>query len=215
MVKKSLLQSITDVRVRSRGYVPHWEQCGATYSLTIRLHDSLPLAVIEQIREQQRVLRRTISGAPMLTAFERAILRAEFEQTVDRELHRGLGVAFMNDPSIAELIAQTIVHFDGERYRLDGWCVMPNHVHAIVTPFDGWPLAGIVRSWKGYSARMANRLLQRDGAFWQREYFDRIIRDEKDLAGCIAYVVENPVKAGLRDWKWTSAAGWKPAARPA
>ncbi len=216
MVKKSLLHDITEVRVHTRGYLPHWDQPGATYSLTIRLHDSLPRVVVARLREEQNRLRHSITnGTRKLTVHEKADVRAQFEEKFDRELHHGFGAAYMNEPAIAEIVANTITYFDGQRYELHAWCVMPNHAHAVVTPTDGWSLDRIVHSWKGYSARMANRAMNRQGAFWQREYFDRIIRDEQDLAGCIAYVLANPEKAGLSDWAWVSDAGWKPATRPA
>ena len=91
---------------------------------------------------------------------------------------------------------------------------MPNHVHVVVRPLDPWRLGGIIHSWKSFTATRANRLLHRSGPFWQREYFDRIIRDEEDLSATVKYVVENPAKAKLKDWNWTSA-GWKPADRQA
>lgn len=207
VVRKTLLHDITEVRVRSRGYLPHWRQPNATYSLTIRLDDSLPRAVIDRLRDEHRAMRHAITGGlRKLTAIEKADVRARLDLAVDRELHRGMGSAAMNAPAIADLVANTLLFFDGARYQLDAWCVMPNHVHAVITPGDRWQLDTIVHSWKSYSARMANRLLQRHGTFWQREYFDRIIRDEKDLAGCIGYVLENPTKAGLTNWRWTSAA---------
>ncbi|MSU24178.1 MAG: hypothetical protein EXS32_10195 [Opitutus sp.] len=66
-------------------------------------------------------------------------------------------------------------------------------------------LPEIVQSWKGYSARAANRLLGRAGAFWQAEPYDHLIRDDADFAHAVRYILENPLKAGLRDWPWVWA----------
>jgi hypothetical protein len=54
-------------------------------------------------------------------------------------------------------------------------------------------------------------------AFWQREYYDRWIRSDKELASVVAYVEANPVKAGLAVCPKTGlgqALGTAPAARP-
>ena len=83
-----------------------------------------------------------------------------------------------------------------------------------------WALAGIVHSWKSYSATMANRVLGRTGSFWSREYFDRVIRDEAHYANAVSYAAMNPVKAGLckrpderlgGTLSRVERAGWKPA----
>jgi len=197
VVKQTFIRDFTGVQIRTRGYLPHWEQPNATYSLTIRLHDSLPYAAIDRIRHEYSVMRRTVRSA-----IEKAELRAQLEQQIDNELHLGHGEAFMNDPRVADIVANTFTYFDGVRYELIAWCVMPNHMHAVITPFESWSLQRIVQSWKGYSARMANQVLRREGRFWQREYYDRIVRDEKDLVRTMAYVRNNPEKAGLKDWKW-------------
>jgi len=89
------------------------------------------------------------------------------------------------------------------------WVVMPNHVHALVGIFPGWPQRSLVKSRKSYTARAINSRLGRRGALWQADYFDRFIRDETHLRGEIDYIEENPVKAGLvahaADWPWSSA----------
>jgi REP element-mobilizing transposase RayT len=86
---------------------------------------------------------------------------------------------------------------------------MPNHVHVVVQPRDLFGLAWILHSWKSYSGQMANRLLGRRGAFWQREYYDHLIRDGEELGKAIRYTAENPVEAGLADWRWVwVAADW-------
>jgi len=97
---------------------------------------------------------------------------------------------------------------------------MPNHVHVILKPHEKLP--EIVRWLKTATAARANRLAGRTGQpFWQREYFDRWIRNGKELASVIEYVEVNPVKAGLvscaEDWPWSSASkptGGKTAGAP-
>ncbi len=76
---------------------------------------------------------------------------------------------------------------------------MSNHVHAIVRPLvdDNDPVELVLKSWKGYTARQINGRLGHQGQLWQREGFDRIIRDEEHLYRCIQYIGSNALKAGL------------------
>jgi len=71
-------------------------------------------------------------------------------------------------------------------------------------------LAVIMQSLKGYTARKCNLALGREGAFWQHESFDRVIRDDQEFARVVNYVLNNPVKARLvghwRDWQWNYCA---------
>ena len=108
----------------------------------------------------------------------------------------------MRDPRVAKIVADAIKFFDGKRYRLLAWCVMPNHVHVLFSPLDDHRLEAILHSWKSFSAEQANRLLGRTGHFWQREYFDHLVRDEHALQRIIQYVKANPEKAGLLYWPW-------------
>jgi REP element-mobilizing transposase RayT len=77
--------------------------------------------------------------------------------------------------------------------------VMPNHVHALFVQNPEWPLEKLIRSWKGFIARQTNKLLGRSGSFWQRDYFDRLVRDEKHFANCVRYIRRNSEKAQLGD----------------
>lgn len=134
---------------------------------------------------------------------------AELHQRIERYLDAGHGGASLSDPRVAGVVESALLHFDDHRYHLHAWAIMPNHVHALVTPGTGRALAEIVHSWKSYTAKLANRLPGREGTFWQREYFDRYIRDERHFASAVEYVEMNPVKAGLcarpEDWRFGSA----------
>ena len=123
----------------------------------------------------------------------------------------GRGECHLGRAEIGAAVRDALVRFDGERYQLLAWCVMPNHVHVLIKQRHGFPLADIVRSWKSFTARKANAILGRSGRFWMREYHDRRIRDEAHLSRAILYIENNPVKAGLcerpEDWPWSSAKG--------
>lgn len=118
----------------------------------------------------------------------------------------------MNDNRVAKTVADAIRHFEGERYDLAAWCVMPNHVHVVQpcariantggTPVPLSELPEILHSWKSFSAKEGNKLLRRTGDFWQAEYYDHLIRDEADFHHSIRYALNNPIKVGLKNWKW-------------
>ena len=110
----------------------------------------------------------------------------------------------MHDPRVAETVANALQQFHGQRYRLLAWCVMPNHVHVVFSPLGHHQLQAILHTWKSFSAKEANSLLGRTGHFWQREYFDHLVRSQSSLAKIINYVKHNPEKAGLKDWRWVS-----------
>jgi len=170
----------------SRGYLPHFDSAELVQFVTFRLADSLPKSVVQALAT-----------------------RSDQLATTNEQLDGGIGACWLKEPPIAQVVENVLLHFDGERYRVLSWCVMPNHVYVVVEVLAGNALGSIVRSWKSFSAGQANRLLSRSGAFWHRDYFDRYIRDEGHLARTIEYVENNPVKAGLApgatEWPWGSA----------
>ena len=97
---------------------------------------------------------------------------------------------------------------------------MPNHVHVVMRLLPGQQLAAVLHSWKSFSAKEANRILGLHGSLWSREYYDHLIRSAEELERIISYVRDNPLKAGLIDWKWVwcgrdapTTAGETPALR--
>lgn len=94
-------------------------------------------------------------------------------------------------------MAEALRYFDGERIAQIAWVVMPNHVHAVFVLNSAWLLENIILSWKGFTARRINPLIGRTGGVWQRDYFDRLVRNGKHLANCIRYIRRNPKRARL------------------
>jgi REP element-mobilizing transposase RayT len=193
--------------IRSRGYLPHWESEHATYFVTFRLADSLPRDLLERLRQERDILDRVIQARsagfqPAAADQDRARKLRAILQKAEQCLDDGLGRCYMRDFRIAKIVADTIRHFHGQRYCLWAWCIMPNHVHVIFSPLGEHTLESILHSWKSYSALEANKLLGRTGRFWQREYFDHLVRNEASLLKITRYVRENPEKAGLCDWPW-------------
>ena len=176
----------------SRGYLPHFDAEGLVQSVAFRLADGVP-------RELLRRWRAELRGA------DRA---AELRERIARYEDAGHGACHLRQPEIARLVQDALLHFDGDRYRLLAWCVMPNHVHVLIEQTPDHRLADVVQSWKSFTAKRANRMLGRDGPFWAQDYFDRYIRDESHFEAARRYIHENPVRAGLcaaaADWPWSS-----------
>jgi len=194
------------VHKRSGAYLPHWTQTAAIYAVTFRLADSLPADVLERWRvERDKIVHPGQTQGQELTSHQQRDLARLYCDSVESYLNAGHGQCYLREPKVAELVANALKHFDGERYNLIAWAVMPNHVHAILKPYQGIELPDILRSWKSYTANKANELLRRTGAFWQSEYYDHLIRDQEDFDHQVNYVLSNPNKAGLSDWPWVGA----------
>jgi REP element-mobilizing transposase RayT len=173
----------------SRGYLPHYDAAGEIQHIVFRLHDSLPSHIL--------------AGAA------KAPVRERFHLLEDA-LDKGGGARWLQRPAVAEVVQAALLGLDGARYDLEAWCVMPTHVHVLVRQAPGWPLADIVQACKSVSSRRANAILGRTGRFWAPDYFDRAVRDERNLETAFAYIEHNPVAAGLcaapEAWPWSSAA---------
>jgi len=189
-------------KIRSRGYLSHLEIEGATYSLTYRLHDSLPLGVLRRLQEEREAMAHQLTGGTRQpTAVERFDIEEAFAIRFDDELHVERGACHLRNAQLADVVVENLQHFDGERYTLHSWCVMPNHVHVVVRPFEGETLDRILHSWKSYTAHIAFSIVG-TRTLWAREYYDRVIRDERHFFNAVAYVRNNPARAGLVGWRW-------------
>lgn len=167
------------------------------------MFDSLPQSLLAQWREELR-RKQTSEVQPSADDAQR-----ERRQRIHDALDRGYGSCFLRDDRLAKVVEDALLHFDGARYALHAWCVMPNHVHTLFTPCGGFNMSTIVHSWKSFTAHECNKILKRTGKFWEREPFDRYIRNQRHFRNALTYIENNPVKAGLcdepKDWPWSSA----------
>jgi len=160
----------------------------------------MPGAVLAQWKSE--LARMSVS----VSEYKRSV---ELRRRIELYLDSGYGACWLQDGRVAPLVEDALRRFDGARYNLLAWVAMLNHVHALLEVFDGFPLDGVIHSWKSFSAKRANRILERAGRFWAPDYFDRQIRDDAHFADAARYIERNPVKAGLvesaGDWRWGSA----------
>ena len=185
-----------EVELRRRN-LPHYEQPGATYFITFRLGDSTPQTLLAQWREE---LERWLKHHPKPWDWktEREHHRRFVEEREDW-LDQGHGSCLLRDPRTAKIVADALTHFDDQRYILDVFVVMPNHVHALVLPLAAHKLPDILHSWKSFTANAINKALGREGPVWMPESYDHIVRDEAELQVLRDYVAANPGKARLKD----------------
>ena len=182
------------------GKLPHFDAPDTTQVITFRLADSLPINLLREMKKAASLLPADVQSDA---------LRARVETYLDQ----GYGCCILEHPAVAEVLQSSFEYYNGNRYQLLAWVIMPNHVHIMIKP--AYSLPRIVQGWKSYSARWALQnagkldLQLPLGGFWMRGYWDRYIRDEKHLSAAMYYIQQNPVKAGLcqraGDWQWSSA----------
>lgn len=176
--------------------LPHWHQDGVTYFVTFRLADSITR---EKIRELEQFRRFWLKSHPgPLTAKQKAEFRRTVSERIETYLDAGLGSCVLADAQAADILENALHHYDGFKYELGWYAIMPNHVHLLVNPFVGFDLSGILKSWKGVSSNEINLLTGRKGSLWLDESFDHIVRSWKSLKKFEEYIQENPTRAGLR-----------------
>lgn len=132
----------------SRGYLPHFDQPGLVQMITFRLNDALPAA-------------KRVEWEEFLKIKDDATRREEIEAYLDA----GHGSCSLRDERVARLVEEALLHFDGLRYHLLAWVIMPNHVHTLIEILPGYPLAEVVHTWKSFTAKRANTILSGSGIF--------------------------------------------------
>lgn len=219
----------------SQGYfrkpLPHIDVPGLIQHITFHLADSLPRSAIERMEQE-------------LASLPEAKREIAHRQRIQELLDSGLGSCVLGEPVCAEIVQDSLLFGDGDRYHLFAWVVMPNHVHVLIEQIPGWPMWKVVQSWKRHTSRQIHRLglpslvpgsssctrpaqparpdtdcnsviptnadyKSARPALWQRDYWDRFIRNDRHFLIAKRYIEENPVVAGLATspeaWSWGSA----------
>ncbi len=200
-----------------RRHLPHWQPPGATLFVTTRLVGSLPSHVITELKRERAFVAngRDKAMKERLFAGERAF--RSWDLALDKY---AASPKWLQKPEIAALVSEALHYRDRKVYDLLAYCIMPNHLHIVFTPLqqengEYIALYKIMQSFKRHTAREANKKLGRQGAFWQAESYDHVVRNQGELKRILAYVIHNPVAAGLvsewERWRWTYLA---PALRP-
>ncbi len=182
---------------KARRNLPHWEQEGVTHFVTFRQADAIAQSrFIEWREEREAWLSR--HPKPWDYATEELYHRL-FEERQEHWLDEGAGSCLLANEDEALLVKNAMHHFDGERYILDEYVIMPNHVHVLIKPLGGHALSGIMHSWKSFTSReIKKRYGLGEEPFWQAERFDHAIRSDGSLDAKRKYIWQNPSAAKLR-----------------
>ncbi len=172
------------------GNLPHWRQQSVIYFATFRCADSMPRAKLARWHAEHCDWLK--SHPEPHTPEDKAEYWERFPKRFHEWLDAGHGECLLARPDVGRLVESAMLHFAGERYTLDEFVVMPNHVHALVAPLKGHSLSEILHSWKSFTANEINRKLGRRGSFWQKESFDHIVRTLAQLEWIRWYIQGNP-----------------------
>lgn len=196
-----------------RRHLPHIHPEGYLLFITFNLADSIPPAIWQELKQQRE--KELQSAKPEQRYQIEKKFFGKYDEWPDRTEH---GNRWLSQAKVAQIVADEIHRMDGERYRPLVYCIMPNHVHLLIESLlteaaahrgmsRKYPVTETLRLLKGRTARACNLALNRSGKFWQHESYDHYVRNEEELGRIIAYILHNPVKAGLAkewtDWKFT------------
>ncbi len=190
--------------------LPHWQPANAVFFITARLSGSLPKNIVLDLKEQRVSAINLLKdkGLPE-EELEEALTQChdvyfgKFDNLLDNST---TGPHWLKQDNIAQIWIDALFHFDEKRYKLICSTVMSNHVHFIFYKLDR-QLVDVMYSLKSYTSNQANKALNRTGAFWTHESYDRVIRGRVELQARVNYVLNNPVKIGLvnhwSEWEYS------------
>ena len=190
--------------------LPHIQPKDGVFFITFRLDVALPKKVIYELQDERddkllQMKNKAKSKADLTSALleNQDLYFGKFDTLLDDP---STGPTYLSQKNIAIIVKDAIHYLDNKDYILIYYCIMSNHVHMIVYKTKR-VLYKILQSLKRFTGREANKLLDRQGAFWQKESYDNLIRSRNELSNKTRYVLNNPVKAGLvnswEDWEFS------------
>ena len=168
-----------------RSGLPHYDSDLVYQFITFRLHDSVPYNIIENWKAELSIIKKEDNESEEYQELQRKIFKYE---------DKGYGSCYLKFPIIYQLVESTFMRFNHVKYELISWVIMPNHVHLLIRQLNGYSIGEIVQSWKVYTAKMANKILNRQGKFWMNDYYDRYIRNESHYYRVLEYIDNNDKK---------------------
>ena len=207
--------------------LPHWSQAGTIAFITWRTWDSIPQRVLQEwLAERNAWLEkhgiavasngqcnhlaprdgasrgaRRVHWRDQLQSLVPTLVQEFQRRFADRwneNLDQCHGACVLRRPKLAKLVADSLPHFDGDRYELTDFVVMPNHVHVLAAFPDAASMLAQCDSWKHFTASRLNRVLERQGRLWQQDDFDHLVRSLEQFDYLRRYIAENPKRANLR-----------------
>jgi REP element-mobilizing transposase RayT len=216
------------IKIEYRNRLPHIAPIGAAFFVTFRLADALPAEVLRRLTLDFKQKKEKLLKSPSLYSRQKLEeLRWSLFRKVERQLdHEYAGKCYLQEEKVAQTLLDRLKQYDGQLYELQAYCIMPNHVHLLIslqaqivddqgfylaeTPKTYVQLHKIMQLIKGGSAYLINKHLGRSGPLWAKDSYDRYMRNGKEWENTVQYIIENPVKAGLvkraEDWTFSFVA---------
>ena len=190
---------------------PHWSQSGAVVFITFRTHDSIPRALLQQWDQEKQdwlSLHGHDAGThwsivlPTLGEKDRSEFHKRFNRCREDFLDTCHGRCLLRRPEVARIVADAFLHFDGRRYRMGDFVVMPTHVHLLAAFAAAETMKEQCDSWLHYTARQINLVMGEKGKFWQQEPFDHLVRSLEQYEYLRQYIADNPRKVRLKSGEY-------------
>ena len=192
----------SDFQIIAGSNLPHWFQPQATYFITLRTEDSLPRHIAQQWYAKRSAWLAQHGISTSMPNWKDKLaelpegLRKNFHQTFSWQymeyLDKGLGACVLKQPRLAKIVADSLLYFNGDRYHIGNFVIMPNHVHLLICLLDDTDLLRQCYSWKRFSAVKINKVLGQTGRFWQEESFDHLVRSPEQFCAIQEYIRKNP-----------------------
>ncbi len=177
--------------------LPHWQQKEKMHFVTFRTYDSIPEEKLNKLKEKQLEFISRYSE-PYTVEQEREYRHLFFEK-IDEWMDNCYGECLLKSEQYSSVIKNALEYYDNDKYKLDHWVVMPNHVHVLLLLVNDSELSEILHGWKSFTANQINKKTGNKGQFWQHESFDHIVRDEFFLDKYRDYIVQNKSKCKMPD----------------
>ncbi|MBM4074101.1 MAG: hypothetical protein FJ267_00470 [Planctomycetes bacterium] len=188
--------------------LPHWSQAGVVCFITWRTNDSIPADVLERWRHERHQWLRNHSINPRALDWRKRLrelapeTQRDFYSQFSTKWHHQLdachGSCVLKAPDLGQKVAESLLKFDGDRYEMTDFVVMPNHVHILASFRDEESMLNQCEGWKHFQAVQINRAIGSSGRFWQQDGFDHLVRSEEQFLHFRCYIADNPRSARLR-----------------
>lgn len=189
-----------------RRHLPHWFVADRHYFVTIRLKGSLPIGIVNELRVERERLTAIKPTVKQWNDLQKSHFK-KIEAVLDGAKE---GPKHLIIPEIGNLVLDAFKWLEEKHgWHITALTIMPNHTHVLMRNIIGnnHLINDHLGVLKGYTARLANTILRRKGAFWMDENFDHWCRSSQKIEAARHYIINNPVKAGLvgqqEDWHWT------------
>ncbi|MBR5080705.1 MAG: transposase [Victivallales bacterium] len=183
--------------------LPHWELNDIAYHISFRLADAIPVTIRQQLQEERKqIFGNCPEEEQMPTKEEIRRFQYLYSEKIEKYLDSGYGSCVLREESVAKIVCKSLEFYEGQKYLLHAWCIMPNHVHVVFQALRAHTLAEILHGWKSFTSHAINKLLNRKGQLWQDDSYNHIIRTSKEYYFQVRYVWNNPENAGFHEWKW-------------